>query len=138
MSRFVRCVKCGNVFSISTTGYKLRTYNCTECGCTFHKFCLDEESIKKVIRELISELEQKHFPKGEITEIEERYLKRIEEECYFDWFNKKEEPDKDGGYHNLNDEKNYMNADEILRDLLKELGYTKLVKKYNSIDKYYS
>lgn len=35
-------------------------------------------------------------------------------------------------------EENHINADNILMELLKELGFDKLVKKYDKITKYYS
>jgi len=53
--------------------------------------------------------------------LEEKYLKRIEEECSVP----NGEPE------------NHINADIILTDLLKELGYDELVNKYNSIRKWY-
>jgi len=69
--------------------------------------------------------------------LEEKYLKRIEEECFLDRHGKKVELDKDGNRWPENEPKNHTKADEILMDLLKELGYTELVKLYDSVSKWY-
>jgi len=67
--------------------------------------------------------------------LEQKYLKRIEEECFLDDKGKKVALD-DLDYM-LDQPKNHFKADEILMDLLKELGYIELVEKYESVDKWY-
>jgi len=70
--------------------------------------------------------------------LEEKYIKKMEENCYRAYGGKKDKPDKNGEYHNLDDGDNHIEADKILMSLLKELGYKKLVKKYDSLHKWFS
>ena len=68
---------------------------------------------------------------------ENRYLKRIEEECFLNYEGGKIDVDVDGDALYLNSSENHKNADKILTDLLKELGYKKLVERYEFIAKWY-
>jgi len=71
--------------------------------------------------------------------LEQKYLKRIEEECFLDYEGNKLEINEwgDGIGEHLDCGENHKNADIILTDLLKELGYKELVSKYDSIKKWY-
>lgn len=68
---------------------------------------------------------------------ETKYLMRIKEECFLNYDGEKIEVDEDGDALYLDSSENHKNADKILTDLLKELGYKKLIERYEFIAKWY-